>query len=90
MNADGREIAQVPLWAPAWALAPDADLAVVALGDGTVRWYALTPDAMRDELSAVFLADDGLRRAAWRRGGVSPTPLQGGGSGAATRSTERG
>lgn len=67
----GREQARHRLSTPAWAvaLAPRGDVAVAALGDGTVRWYALTKGLELEELAAAFLHVDRRRWAAWSADG---------------------
>lgn len=67
----GRETLRRRLSTPAWAvaLAPRGDLAVAALGDGTVRWYAITDGLELEEIGAVFQHVDGQRWAAWTADG---------------------
>ncbi len=72
----GRLVADRPLPAAAWgvALTPAADLAVAALGDGTLRWYAVTWGAPGRaeirELAAAFIHADRATWVAWRRDGA--------------------
>ena len=70
-DAQGRELAKRRLNAPAWGLvtASTKDVAVVAHGDGSIRWYALRPDAPLAELASVFIHRDGRRWVAWRADG---------------------
>ncbi|MEM6678289.1 MAG: caspase family protein [Pseudomonadota bacterium] len=70
-DRSGLLTASLPLPAAAWsvALAPAADLAVAALGDGTVRWFALGGEAGVAEIASVFLHADRATWVAWRRDG---------------------
>ncbi|MEO1192820.1 MAG: caspase family protein [Pseudomonadota bacterium] len=81
LDREGRLVARRALESAAWAVAlvPDAPLAVAALGDGTLRWYALDGVEPLSELAAVFIADDAItegetseaqkRWIAWRQDG---------------------
>lgn len=71
LGADGRLIAHRALHAPAWAvaLAPSGDVAAAALGDGTVRWYAVSGPDLLGEIAAVFVKADRREWVAWRNDG---------------------
>jgi WD40 repeat protein len=63
-NRQGQQQWQVPVPGTAWAvnLSRDGQLAIAALGDGTVRWYRLTDGK---ELLAFFPHADGKRWVLW-------------------------
>ena len=67
LDRSGREIAKHPIPAPAWGvtIAGDGKRAVVALGDGTLRWLSLEQGHELDELANFFFETGGLRWAAW-------------------------
>jgi hypothetical protein len=58
----------VLLPAAAWGVATVGGTAIVALGDGTIRWYRLTPRLT--ELAAVFVHAPTLRWVAWTPEGL--------------------
>ncbi len=71
VDSDGRVVARREVASAAWAvaLAPRGRLAVVAHGDGSVRWYSLREDSLLEEIAGAFLhAEDG-RWVAWRADG---------------------
>jgi hypothetical protein len=61
----GRQIAEMPATGAVWALAvaPEANAAVAALGDGTLRWFDLDGDRPLAERGALFVHADGSRWA---------------------------
>ncbi len=63
LDARGAVVAQRALPAAAWALAiaPDAPVAVAALGDGTLRWFALDGVAPLSEIAALIAHADRRR-----------------------------
>jgi len=63
----GQEIAKRPMPAPAWGVdvSGDGRRAVVALGDGTLRWVSLEPGHVLEELASFFVDTAGLRWADW-------------------------
>jgi len=71
VDRQGRVLAQRALSSAAWsvAIARSGRLAVAALGDGTIRWYALTDADLLDEIAAVFVTSDRERWVAWRQDG---------------------
>ena len=68
-DREGRETWRRPVPAPAWAvnIAGDGRLAVVAYGDGTLRWHRVEDGA---ELLALFPLPDGENWVAWTPEGV--------------------
>jgi WD40 repeat protein len=54
-----------------WALAATANgrMAVAALGDGTIRWYALASGTAPSETLTMFAHNDGRRWVAWTQDG---------------------
>jgi hypothetical protein len=62
-----RERAAIATPGAVWALAvaPEARVAVAALGDGTLRWYGLDEAAPLSERAALFVHADGLRWVLW-------------------------
>ena len=67
----GRQAARREIATAAWAvaIARGRKVAVVAHGDGTIRWYALEPDQLLAELGGLFVASDEQRWVAWRADG---------------------
>ncbi len=65
--ANGEALARVPVPAPAWGVAvtPDGRRAVAALGDGSLRWYALDGPSPLSEVAALFVETSGLNWVAW-------------------------
>jgi WD40 repeat protein len=63
----GQEIAKRPMPAPAWGVdvSGDGKRAVIALGDGTLRWVSLEPGHVLEELASFFVDTAGLRWADW-------------------------
>lgn len=63
-DAAGKEIWEKSLTTPAWAvnITPDKNLAVAALGDGTIRWFRYDDG---QELLAFFPTNDGKRWVSW-------------------------
>lgn len=63
----GYDSTRLEIATAAWgvALARDGELAVVAHGDGTVRWYAVGVDRQLTELGGLFVTADGQRWLAW-------------------------
>jgi hypothetical protein len=71
-DAQGKELGRsAALTAPAYSvnLAGNGKLAVAALGDGTLHWYALDGSAPLEELVALFPYDHGKRWLTWTREG---------------------
>jgi WD40 repeat protein len=68
----GKLIKAVHAASTVWGLmtAPQASLAVAALGDGTLRWYSLRPENLLEELAILFVHPDGRRWIAWTPEGV--------------------
>ncbi len=67
LDSRGSIVAQRPLPATAWAvtLAEDGSKAVVALGDGTFRWYRLEGTDPLSEIVALFVHRDRKRWLLW-------------------------
>lgn len=67
LRPDASEASQVRLPSAAWGVAVSADgrMAAAALGDGTLRWFALSPDGKLSERLALYLTADGARWIAW-------------------------
>jgi WD40 repeat protein len=67
-NAQGRPLWHTPVPATAWGmdLTGDGRLAVVAYGDGTIRWYRVSDGK---ELLALFINKDDHRWVAWTPSG---------------------
>lgn len=67
----GQTIARRRLNAPAWGVAfvPERDIVVAALGDGTIRWYALTENLVLVELAGFFQHGESERWVAWTADG---------------------
>lgn len=67
VGADGVERARAAVPAAVWGVvaAPDGRVAVAALGDGTLRWFALTGPQPLQELAAFFPHRDGKRWVIW-------------------------
>jgi hypothetical protein len=70
-DADGNEMAvrEVPTAAWGVVVVPDRPLAVVAHGDGSIRWYSLREDLPLAEIAGVFVHRDGRRWVAWTADG---------------------
>jgi hypothetical protein len=70
-GADGEELAvrEVPTATWGVVLVPDRPLAVVAHGDGSIRWYSLREDLPLEELAGLFVHRDGRRWVAWTADG---------------------
>ncbi|MFZ4408043.1 MAG: caspase family protein [Paracraurococcus sp.] len=64
---DGTQIAEAVMPAAVWGVLPsgNGNVAVVALGDGTLRWLDLAGDAMLRERAALFPHRDGRRWILW-------------------------
>jgi len=67
LRPDATEASQVRLPSAAWGVVVSADgrMAVAALGDGTLRWFALSPEGKLAERLALYLTTDGARWIAW-------------------------
>ncbi len=67
LRRDGFEVGSVSLPGPAWAIGVSQDGAtvVVAVGDGTLRWFGLDRAGMLAPRVSLFLSADGARWAAW-------------------------
>lgn len=67
LRPDATEASQARLPSAAWGVAVSADgrMAAAALGDGTLRWFALGPDGKLSERLALYLTADGARWIAW-------------------------
>ena len=66
-DQDGHEVGPPhPVPAPVWALASAGNnVAVAALGDGTLRWYSVKPGAPLTEIAAMFIHADDRRWVMW-------------------------
>ena len=71
LRPDATEASQARLPSAAWGVAVSADgrMAAAALGDGTLRWFALSPDGKLSERLALYLTSDGARWIAWTNEG---------------------
>ncbi|MES2711026.1 MAG: caspase family protein [Pseudomonadota bacterium] len=67
-DASGREVDAVLLPAAAWGVAVAGETAIAALGDGTIRWFRISPRL--SELAAVFVQAQTLRWVAWTPEGL--------------------
>ena len=67
----GQELAvrEVPTAAWGVVMVPDRPLAVVAHGDGSIRWYSLRDDLPLAEIAGLFVHRDGRRWVAWTADG---------------------
>ncbi|PWC34041.1 caspase family protein [Azospirillum sp. TSO35-2] len=68
LDSAGAELARAEVPAAVWGVVASADgrVAVAALGDGTLRWYALAGGARPlEELAALFPHRDGRRWVLW-------------------------
>jgi hypothetical protein len=67
LRPDATEASQVRLPSVVWGVAVSADgrMAAAALGDGTLRWFALSPEGRLTERLALYLTADGARWIAW-------------------------
>ena len=67
IRPDASEVSQTRLPAAAWGIAVSGDgrMAVAALGDGTLRWFALSAEGRLTERLALYLTADGARWIAW-------------------------
>ncbi|MCP1612576.1 DNA-binding beta-propeller fold protein YncE [Azospirillum lipoferum] len=68
LDSAGAELARAEVPAAVWGVVATADgrVAVAALGDGTLRWYALSGGARPlEELAALFPHRDGRRWVLW-------------------------
>ncbi len=65
--ANGQPIKSQALPGAAWGvnLSRDGKLAVVALGDGSIRWYSLAKGKELEEVSALFVVPEGNRWVSW-------------------------
>ena len=70
-DSTGRELAAREVPTAAWGvvIVPDRPLAVVAHGDGSIRWYSLREDLPLAEIAGVFVHRDGRRWVAWTADG---------------------
>jgi len=68
-DAAGAPRAAIPLPGAAWGLAASGDVAVAALGDGTLRWYRVTPDGMTEQ-AALFIHAETGRWVLWTPEGL--------------------
>jgi hypothetical protein len=70
-DSAGNELAvrEVPTAAWGVVIVPDRPLAVVAHGDGSIRWYSLRDDLPLAELAGLFMHRDGRRWVAWTADG---------------------
>lgn len=80
VRRDGRPAGTAALPAAAWAVGMSSDgrVAVAALGDGTLRWFGLSPEGELTPRIALFPAADGRRWVAWTDGGFFDQSDQGG------------
>ncbi|WP_456299932.1 hypothetical protein, partial [Falsiroseomonas oryzae] len=63
-DAGGRPLAALPLPGAAWGLALAGEVAVAALGDGTLRWYRLGANGIAEQ-AALFIHAETLRWVLW-------------------------
>ncbi|WP_376092399.1 caspase family protein [Roseomonas sp. CCTCC AB2023176] len=78
-DAGGRLLDRVGLPGEAWGVAVAANNTVVAaLGDGTIRWFAVTPDQRLEERAALFVHADGRRWVIWTPEGLFDHGVNGG------------
>jgi len=68
-DAAGAPIASLPVPGAVWGLALSNDRAVAALGDGTIRWYALASGAITEH-AALFIHAETLRWVLWTPEGL--------------------
>lgn len=68
-DSAGAPLAALAVPSAAWGLALAQDRAVAALGDGTIRWYALAGGAITEQ-AALFIHAETLRWALWTPEGL--------------------
>ena len=76
-DAGGQPRANLSLPAAAWGLVVAGEVAVAALGDGTLRWYRVAGDGLT-ELAAFFIHVDTLRWVLWTPDGLFDHAANGG------------
>ncbi len=76
-DAGGQPRAAQTLPSAAWGLAVAGEIAVAALGDGTLRWYRVAGDGVT-ELAALFIHVDTLRWVLWTPDGLFDHAANGG------------
>ncbi len=79
-DGDGAEIARIAVHAAIWGVqvSGDGGQAVLAMGDGTLRWHDLDPAANLTERAALFVHRDGRRWILWTPEGFFDHADQGG------------
>ncbi|PZW45136.1 WD40 repeat protein [Humitalea rosea] len=75
-DASGRMLDQVPMPGAVWGVVALNGIAVVALGDGTIRWFEAT-DRLA-ERGALFVHADGRRWVVWTPEGLFDHAAEGG------------
>jgi len=68
-EANGAPRAELAIPAAAWGLALGNDVAVAALGDGTLRWYRIGPEGPAEQ-AALFIHAETLRWVLWTPDGL--------------------
>ncbi|MGG5823967.1 caspase family protein [Falsiroseomonas sp. HW251] len=68
-DQSGQPRAGISLPGAAWGLTVANDVALAALGDGTLRWYRITAEGIA-EIAALFIQVDTLRWAMWTPDGL--------------------
>jgi hypothetical protein len=76
-DATGRPTASLPVPGAVWGLVAAGDVAVGALGDGTLRWWRLGPGVIT-EVAALFIHAESLRWVLWTPEGLFDHAANGG------------
>ena len=78
-DAAGRLLDEEKMPGEVWGVAVSANNTVVAaLGDGTLRWFAITAEARLEERAALFVHADGARWVMWTPEGLFDHGANGG------------
>ena len=78
-DASGRQLDAAALPGTAWGLTvTPGGMVLAALGDGTLRWYALTREGRIQERAALFIHADGRRWVLWTPEGLFDHSPEGG------------
>lgn len=75
-DASGRPLDQLPMPGAVWGVVALHGVAVVALGDGTIRWFEVSDHLV--ERGALFVHADGRRWVAWTPEGLFDHAAEGG------------
>lgn len=80
VDAKGQELKKINVPAEVYGLniTGNGQLAVAALGDGTIRWFSLRKDQVLQELAAFFPYNQGKAWIAWTKEGFFATSDAGG------------